>query len=253
MKKVVVWISAILLVFCAIYFAELAYLEYEPVIISQTQADIVKEVAVVVDDSNDPYNRVIDFDTLKEINEDIVGWVYIPGTSVDYPILIGDTDDEYLNKDMNGNSNSLGSIFSYSSTSKDLTDARTVLLGHNMRYHQMFGELKKYMKDDSYRASNTKMYIYTEKRTIESSLFSIFVCNESDDLLWKGADISSGAYQDLLCEINERNQCLDVNLDGLEDMYNNQSFSLATCWGSSGTSDRLIVSFIEVREKYILD
>mgnify|MGYP001104247074 CR=1 FL=1 len=49
-------------------------------------------------DPNDPFNRHIDFDSLKATNEDIVGWLYVPDTTIDYPILVGDSDEKYVHK-----------------------------------------------------------------------------------------------------------------------------------------------------------
>lgn len=58
-------------------------------------------------DVSDPFHRSIDFEVLNKINEEIAGWIYIPGTKVDYPVLIGDTQQEYLKKDFENKTNDL--------------------------------------------------------------------------------------------------------------------------------------------------
>ena len=84
----------------------------------RTDKQLIKQVVEVPDDNqgldpNDPFNRKIDFAALKQINPDIVGWVYIPDTSIDYPILMGNNDSFYLNYDYRKYYSELGSIFSY--------------------------------------------------------------------------------------------------------------------------------------------
>ena len=64
--------------------------------------------------------REIDWKGLVALNSDIVGWIYIPGTHVDYPILIGESDTEYLYKSSTGTANKLGSIFAFTDTSRSL-------------------------------------------------------------------------------------------------------------------------------------
>ena len=54
---------------------------------------------------------VIDFDALKKINPDVVSWITIPGTNIDYPLLQGKDNNQYLHKDMEGRDSAAGAIF----------------------------------------------------------------------------------------------------------------------------------------------
>lgn len=246
MRKIVVGAVVTILLCLAAYFGSLAYIEYKPIMRAEKQKETLIEAVTDEDDPNDPLNRVIDWETLKNINEDVVGWIYIPDSSINYPILVGATDTQYLNMDIERNKSSLGSIFSYADTSRNLTDARTVLFGHNMRDFQMFGELKQYL-DDDFRNEHTKMYIYTEERTLELAIYSIFVCKETDNVLWDNVELGTIEYQELLQELADRNEYPDISTD-VADSYNEQTFSLVTCKGRQGTSDRLVISFLATQE-----
>ena len=83
------------------------------------------------------------------ITDAMVGWVTIVGTSIDYPIMQGDDNLEYLNKDPAGNYSLSGSIFLDSRNSPDFTDPYSVIYGHHMQYGRMFGALDSFL-DEGY-------------------------------------------------------------------------------------------------------
>ena len=251
--EIIKWILSVILICIllgvSIFYGKLSYIEYEPVWKADMQKKAIKEVAVKEENISVSKDRVIDFQLLQQINEDVAGWIYIPDTSIDYPILIGSTDTEYLEKDMEGNKSRTGCIFALSHANHNLSDARTLLFGHNMRQHTMFGELKRYLEDD-FRNTHRKIYIYTEKWTMELEVFSVFVCTKTDDIFWKNPLIDSVDYQDLLLELDERNQYMDIKKAGIEYYYHNQMFSLITCKGNAGSSDRLVVNAIMTDNTY---
>ena len=83
------------------------------------------------------------------ITDAMVGWVTIDGTPIDYPIMQGDDNLEYLNKDPAGNYSLSGSIFLDSRNSPDFTDPYSVIYGHHMQYGRMFGALDSFL-DEGY-------------------------------------------------------------------------------------------------------
>ena len=111
MRKGISVIVGIIFLLATIVFLYLAFNEAKYSIDTKEKNKAIREV-VVTENENNPLNRKIDFHKLKNENKDIVAWIYIPGTTVDYPILIGDTNEEYLYKDLEGNYTPLGSIFS---------------------------------------------------------------------------------------------------------------------------------------------
>lgn len=80
-------------------------------------------------------------------NSDCIGWIYIPGTSVNYPVMHTTSNPQkYLRRDFYGNYSQSGVPFLDSRC--NLTDTNLIIYGHNMRNGTMFSELKNYANDD---------------------------------------------------------------------------------------------------------
>lgn len=86
---------------------------------------------------------------LQEISEDAIAWLTVYGTSIDYPVMQGSNNDEYLNKDPFGKFSLSGSIFLDSRNSADFSDPYSMLYGHHMEHGAMFGALD-YFIEQSY-------------------------------------------------------------------------------------------------------
>ena len=248
MKKNIIFknIIGIVSLILGVLFLYLGFKEYQYTLKSKYKNETIREM--VVEDSNDPLNRRIDFKKLKSENEDIVAWIYIPKTSIDYPIVIGDTDEEYLYKDIEGNYSPLGSIFTYANTKKDFLDSHVKIFGHNMKEFQMFGELRKFLNVD-YMEEHKKFYIYIDRKTIECDIVSIFTCNENDSIFGNN---SSGI--DFLTTLSERNVNSNYDLlNNMEKLSDSQIFSLVTCNGVEGTTERFLVNGVAVKEKILFN
>ena len=87
---------------------------------------------------------VVDFEKLRAVNPDVVGWIIIENTTVSYPVLQGRDNEYYLNRTYNNRSSSYGSIFVDYRQSTSFNIDHTVIYGHNMRNSSMFGQLLKY-------------------------------------------------------------------------------------------------------------
>lgn len=130
---------------------------------------------------NEPIDNPIDFVKLKEENNEVVGWIQIPDTVIDYPILqsgLGTEEDFYLTKDMYKQKKSEGSIYIQKMNSPDFSDPNTLIYGHNMLNGSMFGTLKKY-RDKEYFEQNDTMYIYTVGHILKYKVYSAFVYDDS--------------------------------------------------------------------------
>lgn len=123
--------------------------------------EISKEIINLQDDDEEE-NDTISLEKLKQINQDIIGWIKLDDTNVDYPILLGKTNNEYLSTDYNKKYSVSGSIFMDYRNRADFSSNYTIIYGHNMSSGKMFGNLKKYA-DKDYFNKHTKGTIYADK------------------------------------------------------------------------------------------
>lgn len=81
------------------------------------------------------------YDELQKINPDVCAWIDIYGTGIDYPVVQGENNDDYMNKTVTGDFALGGSIFLDHTNAKDFSDFNTIIYGHHMEKHEMFGDL----------------------------------------------------------------------------------------------------------------
>ena len=86
---------------------------------------------------------------LRELSADAVAWITVDGTRIDYPVMQGKTNAEYLNRNPYGEFSLSGSIFLDSRNDSSFRDPYSLVYGHHMEYGAMFGALDKY-KDKTY-------------------------------------------------------------------------------------------------------
>lgn len=115
-----------------------------------------------------------------------------------------------------------------------------------MANQQMFGGLKKFL-DSEYLKEHDKIYIYTEEHCYELRIFSVFTYNANEEIYGYKHELGTSEYKNLLDTLISKNQVPSV-YTGYSDYYNYKSVSLVTCHGNSGTSKRLMVNGIVVRE-----
>ena len=82
---------------------------------------------------------IIDFDALAQTNPEVVGWIYAPGTNINYPVVQTNNNSKYLNTLFDGTANASGAIFLDSDdTAPGMVDQQTTIYGHHMNDGSMF-------------------------------------------------------------------------------------------------------------------
>lgn len=107
-----------------------------------------------------PPPSAVDFQALRRRYGDVVGWLRLADSPMDYPVVQGRNNAYYLDHLLDGTPNAAGSIMMDQANSPDFSDQVTILHGHHMASGAMFGSLEEYAREDYYRQHPT-MELFT--------------------------------------------------------------------------------------------
>ena len=151
------------------YFLISNFLQYK--VSNNSNLQLIEDVFTKNKTEENTEKTIIDWDKLSNINTDIIGWIKINDTNIDYPIL-KDTDNlKYLKHSFGGKYNNNGSIFTLNNN--PFQDYETVLYGHNMKSGIMFSELGKYMNKEFFD-NHSSFEIYTKNQNYKATVFSCY-------------------------------------------------------------------------------
>ena len=111
-------------------------------------------------------------ETLRELSGDAVAWLTVDDTRIDYPVMQGETNSEYLNKDPYGEFSLSGSIFLDSRNEKMFSDPYSLIYGHHMEYGAMFGSLDGYADREYFDAHKTGSLIVIKGAEYKITFFA---------------------------------------------------------------------------------
>ena len=173
---------------------------------------------------------------LAALNPDVRGWLTIDDTHIDYPVVQGKTDMEYINKDVYGEFSLSGSIFMDSRNAADFSDSYCLLYGHHMDNGAMFGDVVEFVNKDYFDSHRTgTLYL------IDGSVYTIelFVCIEIDafdSVVYQPTAQEQGNVGPLLEYIREK----AVQYREIGVTTSNQIIGLSTC-AEAETNGRVVV------------
>ena len=167
---------------------------------------------------------------LKQQNSDLVGWLTIEGTEVDYPVLQTDNNDYYVNHNFKKQSNELGSIFLDKDCSIEKPTANFLIYGHRSNGGQMFETLTKYKKEDFYKEHPTFEFATLE----EVSKYQIIAVFQSQVYLKSQDVFKYYFFKDAENEEEFNNYIENVKKLSLYNIaetaqYGDQLITLSTC------------------------
>lgn len=173
------------------------------------------EVTVPVQTKEGPGIHV-DFDALKEINSDVVGWIYLEDSKVNFPVVQGEDNQEYLYWLINGDYNSSGTPFVDYRNAWDFSDRNTVIYGHNMNNGAMFADIHKY-EDQEYYDSHPVIWLLTPRQTYKLEIFAgyktgldadawqMFFISDDEYMQWLDSAIEKSAFEsDIIPTVEDR-------------------------------------------------
>lgn len=246
-RKIVLNIIFIIIILLLVYFVYKTFNTFHDNKDIKKEIEKIKEEVVIVkqEDTNPQDNSskqeevnkensyvqeelTLDFQKLKSINSDTVGWIKVSNTNINYPIVRGKDNSYYLSHSFYKEKNINGWIFENSVNSVNFDDDNTVLFGHNTNGNTMFSELKNIY--NGLLGTNIDITIYLENNTINYKVFSVYLENPNNT-----SNISEYLNEDILNEmINNSKLQMDNNVT-----IDDKILTLSTC--NNVTEDRIIV------------
>ena len=169
----------------------------------------------------------INLAALRAVNPDVVGWVRIPDTKIDFPLMQGQDNDFYLNHTWNKEPNSVGSVFLEHQNSADLTDYNTIIYGHNMNDGAMFADLELFSLQKFWK-EHPFVYILSDAGVYRYEIFAFFQ-----------AEIESLTYGMNPQRDDTKEKFLNLALDkawfdtGIRPPITDRILTLSTCSGAN--------------------
>lgn len=125
------------------------------------------------------------FEDLQKKNKDVIGWLTVYGTTIDYPLLFSDKDNNYyLNHNALKEPESSGSIFLDYRNNPNFTDFNNILHGHHMARHKMFGDLDKFA-DEEYFQTHEFGNIFYDGRDHSFQIIATLLTDGYDSNIYK--------------------------------------------------------------------
>lgn len=112
-------------------------------------------------------------DALREVNPNVVGWIFIPNTSINYPIVQGEDNQHYLEHTWDNKKSVAGSIFLETTNTPDFSDFRSIVYGHNMADSSMFGSLYRY-SSKTYWEAYPYIYLVTDEGVLRYEIYASY-------------------------------------------------------------------------------
>ncbi|MCQ2455234.1 MAG: class B sortase [Clostridia bacterium] len=190
--------------------------------------------------SNNLPENPINFDALQKDNGDVIGWIKVDGTIIDYPVLMSGMETEedfYLDHDMYRKKLREGSIYVQRYNSNDFGDFNTIIYGHNMRTGRMFGQLKKF-KNKEFFNKNRNIYIYTPEHILKYEIISAFI-HDDRHLFNSYAYFTEEGRADFIKTCQNPNTFTKNIIEGLSVADDDKLITLSTC--TSVDNERYLV------------
>lgn len=175
----------------------------------------------------------VDGISLLEENEDYVGWIYIPGTDISYPVVRGEDHNEYLHTNFQGEYSYSGCIFLDYRCTEEILNKHMILYGHNMRDGSMFAGIKKYSEKEFFEKHPVFWFITPEAK-YQYEIFSVCTPNPYDSVFYSVDGVEYLTEEEYLEDMNLIAEAsvheYDIQLDKSDYVM-----TLSTCTGNSGS------------------
>ena len=244
LKKIVLFLNkcedAFIVISCLLLILSGFYAMYDGYLVYNSAVDnsILKFKPGYETDSDDDD----DDGMTKEIQGNMVAWISIDGTSIDYPIMQGENNNEYLNKNPYGEYSLSGSIFLDSRNASDFSDGYSLIYGHHMSGDIMFGALDSYL-EKSYLESHKNGEIIINNHTYKVSYFAVLEADAANRAVFAPTKSDVNETWSYLME-HAKFWNEDVITKAQTDKESLSLIALSTCQQSNSNARTLVFGLI---------
>ena len=172
---------------------------------------------------------------LKKLNPDVKAWIQVPKTNIDYPVVQGQDDMEYINKNVYGEFELSGAIFLSCLNKDDFSDPYNLVYGHNMKNGGMFADVADFTNKE-YFETHQKVKLYLTDATRKIRFFACMKVTAADAKIYHPDGYRKENLKDLLDYIQANAvQYRDVNVAD-----ENSLIALSTC-SEAETNGRVVL------------
>ena len=172
---------------------------------------------------------------LKKLNPDVKAWIQVPKTNIDYPVVQGQDDMEYINKNVYGEFELSGAIFLSCMNKDDFSDPYNLVYGHNMKNGGMFADVADFTNKE-YFETHQKGKLYLTDATRKIRFFACMKVTAADAKIYHPDGYRKENLKDLLDYIQANAvQYRDVNVAD-----ENSLIALSTC-SEAETNGRVVL------------
>ena len=246
-RKVLMVLFAVVFCVSAFHFGK-AFLEYrkgDQIYESAKEFVVETDKPIEIDKENKTLKRTyaeIDFAGMRAVNEDVIGWIQILDSPVDYPVLDADDNKYYLNHTYDRQWSSYGSIFIEPRNNPDLSERHLVIYGHNMVNESMFGSLLEY-KNQTYADSHPEVIICMPDRDLTYRVFSAYTAHV-DSAAYRMTFSDDASFMDMVEQMKANSVIETDETVTAED----QVLTLSTCTPEGAKKYRFIINAVLVED-----
>ena len=218
--------------------AKLSYAINEQTIISNSYNGELYNVAEPTDEQKkDMYWRYlntplssVEFDNLKEINEDTVAWLIVNGTNVNYPVVQTDDNEYYLSHAFDKSKNYAGWVYADFRDNFDNLNQNTVIYAHGRKDKVMFGSLMNALEENWYtNKDNQIIQLSTPQQDTMWQVFSVYKI--PSETYYITTNFSSNESYNNFISVMKHRSIYDFGVDVNEK---DKLLTLSTCYNENG-------------------
>ena len=203
----------------------------------------LKESVFNVSEKSADAKKEVNLEELKKLNSDSIGWLEVPGTNIDEPVVQGKDNDYYLWRDFKKNTYPVtGTFFLDMYNKADFTDRISYIFGHNIWDKTKFYDLRKF-EDKTFLENNKTVYVYTEKGKLEYEILGVDLVDPDTSLY----ELTSKRNEDVEAMKKELTKHISKSeVDKIDK--NSKILMLVTCKTPDDNTARRIL-FAKLKEK----